>query len=122
MCLGPSEVTFCSGICSSVILAPGRYTFALAFALSVSWPQGGNLLLWHLLERWLCPREVTFCSGICSSGGFCPREVTFWLWHLLQRWLCTRGTPRGPAGPPHNFYRILSTGTMRGVTEHSLPN
>src|SRR5437870_6443711 len=34
--------------------------------------QGGNLLLWHWLERWLCPREVTFCSGICSSGGFAP--------------------------------------------------
>src|SRR2546422_10125722 len=79
MCLGPSEVTFCSGICSSVILAPGRYTFALAFALSVSWPQGGNLLLWHLLERWLGPREVTFCSGTCSSGGLASGREPFGL-------------------------------------------
>src|SRR2546422_9766748 len=64
--------------------------------------QRGNLLLWHLLERWLCPREVTFCSGICSSGGFAP------------------GGPADRGSAPQ-FLRILRTGKTSGVRAPSRP-
>ena len=51
--------------------------------------QGGNLLLWHLLERWLCPRGTRSDRGAApqflrNSQNWKTRGIAVWPANLLK--------------------------------------